>query len=110
MTLPVLPKDGISLILYGDVPLVRQTTLEQLIEVSNKTGIGMITLHVDNPTGYGRIVRQDGKIKQLLNIKTQPKLSVKFKKSTQVFTVSAMQNCMSGCLSFQMKMHKANTI
>ncbi|RSR51878.1 bifunctional N-acetylglucosamine-1-phosphate uridyltransferase/glucosamine-1-phosphate acetyltransferase, partial [Acinetobacter baumannii] len=69
MTLPVLPKDGISLILYGDVPLVRQTTLEQLIEVSNKTGIGMITLHVDNPTGYGRIVRQDGKIQAIVEHK-----------------------------------------
>ena len=28
MTLPVLPQDGMSLILYGDVPLVRQSTLE----------------------------------------------------------------------------------
>lgn len=69
MTLPVLPKDGISLILYGDVPLVRQTTLEQLVEVSSKTGIGMITLHVDNPTGYGRIVRQDGKIQAIVEHK-----------------------------------------
>lgn len=69
MTLPVLPKDGISLILYGDVPLVRQTTLEQLVEVSSKTGIGMITLHVENPTGYGRIVRQDGKIQAIVEHK-----------------------------------------
>ncbi|MFC1396476.1 bifunctional UDP-N-acetylglucosamine diphosphorylase/glucosamine-1-phosphate N-acetyltransferase GlmU [Acinetobacter lactucae] len=69
MTLPVLPKDGISLILYGDVPLVRQTTLEQLVEVSSKTGIGMITLHVDNPTGYGRIVRQEGKIQAIVEHK-----------------------------------------
>ncbi len=49
MTLPVLPKDGISLILYGDVPLVRQTTLEQLVEVSSKTGIGMITFTCRQP-------------------------------------------------------------
>ena len=110
MTLPVLPKDGISLILYGDVPLVRQTTLEQLIEASNKTSIGMITLHVDNPTGYGRIVRQDGKIRAIVEHKDATEAQRQFKKSTQVFTVSAMQNCMSGCLSFQMKMHKANTI
>ncbi len=69
MTLSVLPKDGISLILYGDVPLVRQTTLEQLVEASSQTGIGMITLHVDNPTGYGRIVRQDGKIQAIVEHK-----------------------------------------
>jgi bifunctional UDP-N-acetylglucosamine pyrophosphorylase/glucosamine-1-phosphate N-acetyltransferase len=39
MTLPVLPKDGISLILYGDVPLVRQTTLEQLLKHQAKLAL-----------------------------------------------------------------------
>ncbi len=69
VTLPVLPQDGISLILYGDVPLVRQQTLEQLIAVSSKTGIGMITLTVDNPTGYGRIVRENGQIQAIVEHK-----------------------------------------
>lgn len=69
MTLPVLPKSGLSLILYGDVPLVRQSTLEQLAEVSSKTGIGMITLTVENPTGYGRIVRENGKIQAIVEHK-----------------------------------------
>lgn len=69
MTLPVLPQDGISLILYGDVPLVRQSTLEQLIDASSKTGIGMITLHVENPTGYGRIVRRDSNIQAIVEHK-----------------------------------------
>ncbi|WP_374253815.1 bifunctional UDP-N-acetylglucosamine diphosphorylase/glucosamine-1-phosphate N-acetyltransferase GlmU [Acinetobacter brisouii] len=69
VTLPILPQDGISLILYGDVPLVRQQTLEQLIAVSSKTGIGMITLTVDNPTGYGRIVRDNGKIQAIVEHK-----------------------------------------
>ncbi|MBJ9983891.1 bifunctional UDP-N-acetylglucosamine diphosphorylase/glucosamine-1-phosphate N-acetyltransferase GlmU [Acinetobacter sp. S40] len=69
MTLPVLPKDGISLILYGDVPLVRQQTLEQLIAVSTPSGIGMITLNVDNPTGYGRIVRQNNLIQAIVEHK-----------------------------------------
>lgn len=69
MTLPVLPKEGISLILYGDVPLVRQQTLEQLLEASRETGIGMITLTVDNPAGYGRIVRESGKIQAIVEHK-----------------------------------------
>ncbi len=69
MTLPVLPKEGISLILYGDVPLVRQQTLEQLLEASRETGIGMITLTVDNPVGYGRIVRESGKIQAIVEHK-----------------------------------------
>ena len=69
MTLPVLPKEGISLILYGDVPLVRQQTLEQLLEASRETGIGMITLTVDKPAGYGRIVRESGKIQAIVEHK-----------------------------------------
>jgi len=69
MTLPVLPKEGISLILYGDVPLVRQQTLEQLLEASRETGIGMITLTVDNPAGYGRIVRESGRIQAIVEHK-----------------------------------------
>ena len=69
MTLSVLPKDGISLILYGDVPLVREQTLQQLLEVSIPSGIGMITLNVDNPTGYGRIIRQNNLIQAIVEHK-----------------------------------------
>ena len=69
MTLPVLPQDGISLILYGDVPLVRLSTLEQLLEASSQSGIGMITLDVENPMGYGRIVRQAGKVQAIVEHK-----------------------------------------
>lgn len=69
MTLPVLPQEGMSLILYGDVPLVRQETLEQLLAVSSVTGIGMITLNVDNPTGYGRIIRDNDKIQAIVEHK-----------------------------------------
>ena len=69
MTLPVLPQDGISLILYGDVPLVRQSTLEQLLDASIASGVGMITLNVEDPTGYGRIVRKNGKIQAIVEHK-----------------------------------------
>ncbi|MFT4020405.1 MAG: bifunctional UDP-N-acetylglucosamine diphosphorylase/glucosamine-1-phosphate N-acetyltransferase GlmU [Acinetobacter sp.] len=69
MTLPVLPQDGHSLILYGDVPLVSKVTLEKLLDVSQKTGIGMITLTVENPTGYGRIVRENGLIQAIVEHK-----------------------------------------
>lgn len=69
MTLPVLPKDGMSLILYGDVPLVSQETLQHLLTVSTETGIGMISLNVANPTGYGRIVRTNGQIQAIVEHK-----------------------------------------
>lgn len=69
MTLPVLSHEGMSLILYGDVPLVAQTTLEKLLEESKASGIGMITLEVNNPTGYGRILRENGKIQAIVEHK-----------------------------------------
>ncbi len=68
VTLPVLPQTGQSLILYGDVPLIRAQTLKQLQDAA-AGGIAMMTLTVANPTGYGRIVRQDGKIQRIVEHK-----------------------------------------
>ena len=53
-----LPSEGKSLILYGDVPLVSEQTLLQLVD-ANKDGMSMLTLTVDNPFGLGRIKRDD---------------------------------------------------
>ncbi|HEB86763.1 MAG TPA: UDP-N-acetylglucosamine diphosphorylase/glucosamine-1-phosphate N-acetyltransferase [Gammaproteobacteria bacterium] len=46
------------LVLYGDVPLTRQATLEQLIGCS-ADDFGLLTVNLDDPTGYGRIVRNN---------------------------------------------------
>ncbi len=56
VTLEQLPKDGQSLILYGDVPLVSRQTLATL-QTANTDGMSMLTLTVDNPFGLGRIKR-----------------------------------------------------
>ncbi|TXJ07605.1 MAG: UDP-N-acetylglucosamine diphosphorylase/glucosamine-1-phosphate N-acetyltransferase, partial [Acinetobacter sp.] len=69
MTLPVLPQEGLSLILYGDVPLVMPETLQRLLDASTASGIGMITLDVADPTGYGRIVRQNNQIQAIVEHK-----------------------------------------
>ena len=69
VTLPVLPHDGMSLILSGDVPCVTQETLQGLIDVSTLTGIGLVTLTLADSTGYGRIVRQDNKIQAIVEHK-----------------------------------------
>lgn len=53
-----LPKDGQSLILYGDVPLVSCQTLTAL-KSANTDGMSMLTLTVDNPFGLGRIKRDN---------------------------------------------------
>lgn len=69
MTLPVLGKSGFALILYGDVPLVSKATLQRLLDASKDSGIGMITLEVADPTGYGRIVRENGLIQAIVEHK-----------------------------------------
>lgn len=69
VTLNQLPKDGQSLILYGDVPLVSSATLVKL-QNANTDGISMLTLTVDNPFGLGRIKRdQTGKIEAIIEQK-----------------------------------------
>lgn len=69
VTLPVLAKEGVSLILSGDVPCVQQSTLQRLVEASIETGIGLVTLTLEDSTGYGRIVRKNGKIQAIVEHK-----------------------------------------
>ncbi len=45
------------LILYGDVPLISQVTLEQLLTNTGNEPMGILTAEVSNPYGYGRIIR-----------------------------------------------------
>ncbi|ABM01845.1 bifunctional UDP-N-acetylglucosamine diphosphorylase/glucosamine-1-phosphate N-acetyltransferase GlmU [Shewanella amazonensis] len=50
------------LVLYGDVPLTRKETLEALLAARQPDGVAVLTVHLDNPTGYGRMVREGGKV------------------------------------------------
>ncbi len=50
------------LILYGDVPLIRSETLEELLEAQPDGGIALLTVILDDPMGYGRIVRRNGPV------------------------------------------------
>jgi len=50
-----------TLVLYGDVPLIRAATLERLIAAAGK-GLGLLTTTLNDPTGYGRILRKGKKI------------------------------------------------
>lgn len=49
-------KDSV-LILYGDVPLLKQSTLETLLAHVSDDVLALLTVNLENPTGYGRIVR-----------------------------------------------------
>lgn len=57
--LPGVPETGAVLVLYGDVPLTRAETLQTLIEQVTDETMGLLTVQLDEPAGYGRIVRDD---------------------------------------------------
>ncbi|MDB5871889.1 MAG: glmU [Ramlibacter sp.] len=54
---PVLPDDGTALILNGDVPLVEAATLQKLVDTSGGRRLALLTVDMQDPTGYGRILR-----------------------------------------------------
>jgi bifunctional UDP-N-acetylglucosamine pyrophosphorylase/glucosamine-1-phosphate N-acetyltransferase len=56
-TVPVLPDDGMVLVLSGDVPLTQVDTLRKLIEQSGGDKLALLTIDFENPTGYGRVER-----------------------------------------------------
>lgn len=68
-TLPLLPAVDQVLVLYGDVPLTRPDTLKSLIAGAGE-GVGLLTVTLDDPTGYGRIVRdQQGRVQRIVEQK-----------------------------------------
>jgi bifunctional UDP-N-acetylglucosamine pyrophosphorylase/glucosamine-1-phosphate N-acetyltransferase len=58
-----------TLILYGDVPLIRAATLRRLIDIAGDDTLGLLTARLDNPRGYGRIVRVDGRVTRIVEEK-----------------------------------------
>ena len=54
---PVLPDDGLVVVLSGDVPLTQADTLQALVSAGQGDKLALLTLEMDDPTGYGRIVR-----------------------------------------------------
>lgn len=57
-TLPALQDVDKVLVLYGDVPLIAEQTLRNLL-TTTESELGLLTVNLDDPTGYGRIVRDD---------------------------------------------------
>lgn len=59
---PFFADDENIMMLYGDTPLIQQSTLERLIAQKPENGIALLTVKLDNPTGYGRIIRENGSV------------------------------------------------
>jgi bifunctional UDP-N-acetylglucosamine pyrophosphorylase/glucosamine-1-phosphate N-acetyltransferase len=66
--LPALDRDPRTLVLYGDVPLIAAETLRALL-VAAGDGVGLLTVTLDDPTGYGRVVREDGRVSRIVEHK-----------------------------------------
>ena len=62
---PALKTNAHTLVLYGDVPLIRKETLERLAAAAGK-GVALLTVELDDPRGYGRIVRSRGRIARIV--------------------------------------------
>ncbi len=61
--------DSTLLILYGDVPLLRDTTMAELVRIG-ESGFGLLTVHATDPAGYGRILRnQHGGVERIVEEK-----------------------------------------
>jgi len=66
---PELDESAPTMVLYGDVPLTRARTLAQLVAAAGEDKLALLTVELDNPTGYGRIVREDGRIVRIVEHK-----------------------------------------
>jgi bifunctional UDP-N-acetylglucosamine pyrophosphorylase/glucosamine-1-phosphate N-acetyltransferase len=67
--MPETPQDGVVLILFGDVPLLLPGTLQRLLGVADEDEMAVLTVDVEDPTGYGRIVRDNGDVVKVVEEK-----------------------------------------
>jgi bifunctional UDP-N-acetylglucosamine pyrophosphorylase / glucosamine-1-phosphate N-acetyltransferase len=64
---PQLAADDLVLVLYGDVPLLQASTLRRLLELAGADAVALLTATLDDPSGYGRIVRDSrGRVRRIV--------------------------------------------
>jgi len=77
--MPNVADDELVLVLYGDVPLIDAGTLRQLIAAVGTKAMSLLTVMLDDPTGYGRIVRKSGAIQKIVEQKDATKAQLKIR-------------------------------
>ncbi|MCS5591276.1 MAG: bifunctional UDP-N-acetylglucosamine diphosphorylase/glucosamine-1-phosphate N-acetyltransferase GlmU [Gammaproteobacteria bacterium] len=89
--MPDIDDDSICLVLYGDVPLIQSVTLKTLIEQANSSGFALLSVVLENPTGYGRIKRDaQGEIIAIVEQKDASKSELKINEiNTGIMAVKA---------------------
>jgi bifunctional UDP-N-acetylglucosamine pyrophosphorylase/glucosamine-1-phosphate N-acetyltransferase len=80
--IPGIPDHHMVLVLYGDVPLIRRETLERLLKVSGSNTLAVLTVLLQDPTGYGRILRDArGRIVKIVEQKDASKKELGIRES-----------------------------
>ncbi|RZL03988.1 MAG: UDP-N-acetylglucosamine diphosphorylase/glucosamine-1-phosphate N-acetyltransferase [Rubrivivax sp.] len=82
---PVLPDTGTTLVLNGDTPLIEAATARALVEASGGGKLALLTIHLPDPTGYGRIVR-DASGQKVLAIVEHKDATPEQRAITEVYT------------------------
>jgi bifunctional UDP-N-acetylglucosamine pyrophosphorylase / glucosamine-1-phosphate N-acetyltransferase len=80
--MPAVPNDHVVLVLYGDVPLISQPTLTQLLSLAGSQQTVLLTVELDDPSGYGRIIRgKRGRVEGIVEQKDASKKELKIRES-----------------------------
>lgn len=91
--LPQIPDDHQVLVLYGDIPLISATSLNNLLSDLDETKVGLLVTSLEDPTGFGRIIR--GRKNNITAIVEEKDASSKQKQikeiNTGIITASAHQ-------------------
>ena len=66
---PDINENDVALVLYGDVPLIKTETLDTLIKKVSANNVSLLTVNLDDATGYGRIVRENEKVVSIVEHK-----------------------------------------
>jgi len=102
---PDIDEDHIVLILYGDVPLIKANTLRTLIQNATADTVSLLTVDLQDPAGYGRIMRVENEVVAIVEHK---EATDEQKKISEVNTgILALQ---AGCLNEYLKQIDNNNI
>ncbi len=85
--MPDTPDDNRVLILFGDVPLLEPATLRRLLASCENDDSAVLTVTMDRPFGYGRIIRESGRVVRNVEERTRQMRSGKSPKSIPAFSV-----------------------
>jgi bifunctional UDP-N-acetylglucosamine pyrophosphorylase/glucosamine-1-phosphate N-acetyltransferase len=66
---PQLDEDAPTMVLYGDVPLTDSASLRKLVDAAGNDKLGIMTVEQANPFGLGRIIRENGAIRRIVEEK-----------------------------------------